>query len=42
VKQKTLKEPHPLKRLYKLAGYAVSRGFEGDLVMDVIKQQHSQ
>lgn len=41
-KQKTLKESHPLKRLYKLAGYAVSRGFESDIVMDVIKQQHSQ
>lgn len=37
IKQKTLRETNPVKRLYRLAAYAVSRGFERDLVMDVLK-----
>ncbi|HWZ13880.1 MAG TPA: RecX family transcriptional regulator [Mucilaginibacter sp.] len=37
-KAKLLTEKDPFKRNYKLKQYAVSRGFEGDLVTDVLKE----
>jgi regulatory protein len=37
-KSKLLKEKHPLKRNYKLAQHAISKGFESDLVREVIKE----
>jgi regulatory protein len=36
-KSRTVSEKHPQKRNYKLAQYAMSRGFEGDLVWEVLK-----
>ena len=41
-RRKQVKEPHPVKRLYKLAQYAVSRGFERDIVMDLLKLDESE
>lgn len=38
-KDKLLREPHPLKRRYKLVSYALSRGFERDLVMDALQAE---
>lgn len=36
-KSRTISEKNPQKRNYKLAQYAMSRGFEGDLVWELIK-----
>lgn len=33
------KEKNPMKRMYKLAQYAISRGYESDLVWDVLKSE---
>jgi len=33
----TVTEKHPLKRRYKLQQYAMSRGFEADMIADVLK-----
>jgi len=33
-----IKEKEPYKRRYKLQQYAMSRGFEGDLIADVLKE----
>jgi len=38
-KDKLLREPHPLKRRYKLVSHALSRGFERDLVMDALQAE---
>ena len=35
-----LKEKDPYKRRYKLQQYAMSRGFEGDLINDVLKEAY--
>lgn len=32
------KEKHPLKRKHKIAQYAISRGFESDIVWDLLKE----
>lgn len=37
-KSRLLKEPHPYKRKMKLAQYAVSRGFEQNLVFEVLNE----
>lgn len=37
-KSATITEKLPYKRRYKLQQYAMSRGFEGDLVSDVLKE----
>jgi len=34
---KKSKETNPLKRNYKVAQYCISRGFEGDIVWDILK-----
>jgi regulatory protein len=39
VKSKTIREKHPLKRKYKLMSYLISRGFENDLVREVVEQE---
>lgn len=36
-KAKTVAEKDPYKRRYKLQQYALSRGYEGDLIADVLK-----
>ena len=33
------KEKNPMKRMYKLAQYAISRGYESDLVWDILKAE---
>ena len=33
------KEKNPMKRMYKLAHYAISRGYESDLVWDILKAE---
>ena len=35
---KTVKESNPLKKNYKISQYCMSRGFEGDLVWEIIKE----
>ena len=37
IKERTLTEKHPLKRKQKLYAYAVSKGYESDLIFDVLK-----
>lgn len=37
-KMKLVKEPNKIKRHYKLIQYASSRGFEKDLIVDVLKK----
>jgi regulatory protein len=37
-KARTEKEKHPQKRKYKLARYLISRGFEQDMVMEVLEE----
>ncbi len=32
------KEKNPMKRMYKLAQYAISRGYESDLVWEILKE----
>ena len=39
-KSRSLKEHHPYKRKMKLAQYAVSRGFEQNLVFDVLNEDY--
>lgn len=39
IKSKLVKEKHPLKRKYKLMQFLISRGFEGDLVRDVVENE---
>ena len=36
-KAKSVKEKNPLKRNYKIAQYAISRGFEPELVWEILK-----
>lgn len=36
VKRKLVKEKHPIKLKFKLMSYALSKGYERDLVMDVL------
>lgn len=36
-KTTSIKEKHPLKRRYKLQQYALSRGFESNLILEVLK-----
>jgi regulatory protein len=38
-KTKQIKEPNKIKRHYKLIQYVTSRGFEKDLIMDVLKEK---
>ncbi|MBS1636066.1 MAG: RecX family transcriptional regulator [Bacteroidetes bacterium] len=38
-RRKQVKEPHPVKLQYKLVQYAMSRGFERDLAMDLLKPE---
>ncbi|MDR6560814.1 MULTISPECIES: regulatory protein RecX [unclassified Arcicella] len=37
-KSKEIKESNPLKRKQKLVSYALSKGFESDLVFDLVKE----
>ncbi len=37
-KSRELKESNPLKRKQKLVSYALSKGFESDLVFDLVKE----
>ncbi len=37
-KSRTVKEPNKIKKHYKLIQYASSRGFEKDLIVDVLKE----
>lgn len=37
-KAKTIAEKDPFKRRYKLQQYAYSRGFEGDIINDILRQ----
>jgi regulatory protein len=37
-RSKMEKEKHPLKRKYKLIAYLSSRGFERDLIAEIIKE----
>jgi regulatory protein len=37
-KTKEIKEKNPLKKKYKLASYIISRGFEPELVWEIIKE----
>jgi regulatory protein len=36
IRSKTVKETDPFKRKYKLASYAISRGFEAELVWEIL------
>ncbi len=36
-KEKTIKEPNALRKSFRLVAYAMSRGFERDLILDVLK-----
>lgn len=38
-KRKLIKEKHPIKLKYKLMSYALSKGYERDLVMDVLNEK---
>lgn len=40
-KSRLLKEPHPYKRKMKLAQYAASRGFEQNLIFDILNEHAS-
>ncbi|WP_094571240.1 regulatory protein RecX [Mucilaginibacter xinganensis] len=39
-KEKSITEKDPYKRQYKLQQYAFSRGYEHDLILDVLKASH--
>ncbi len=39
IKQKLISEKHPVKRKYKLLTYAASKGYEKDLIMDVLNNK---
>jgi regulatory protein len=38
-KGKSVKEQNPLKKKYKIAQYAISRGFEAELVWDLLRNE---
>ena len=38
-KMKATKEPHPLKKKYKVMGYLVSRGFENELIREILGEE---
>jgi regulatory protein len=38
-KTRTVKEPHYLKKKYKIMSYLISRGYENDLVREIIKAE---
>lgn len=38
-KGKSVKEQNPLKKKYKIAQYAIGRGFEAELVWDLLKNE---
>lgn len=40
-KNREIKEKHPLKRKYKLMSYLISRGFENDLVREIVGNKNS-
>lgn len=42
VKEKTIKEKDPFKRKYKLASYAISRGYESELVWQMLGEIESE
>lgn len=42
IKLKSIKETHPLKLKFKLTQYLMSRGFERDLIEDVLRQMDSK
>lgn len=39
-KRKLIKEKHPIKLKYKLMSYVLSKGYEKDLVMDVLNEKN--
>lgn len=39
LKQKLIKEKHPIKLKYKLLNYLASKGYEKDLIMDVLNDK---
>ena len=41
-KEKTVKEKDPFKRKYKLANYAISRGYESELVWQILGEIESE
>jgi regulatory protein len=41
-KSKSVKEKNPLKKNYKVASYAISRGFEAELVWQLLKMNNEE
>jgi regulatory protein len=39
IRAKQTKEKNPIKRKYKLLQYAYSRGFEQELILDILKEE---